>query len=215
MIASLPLNSGATLGTLSLEAIHALDNSASSLDRLPRASRQGSIVDMGEHISRQLRVAPAALTVDYPASPSTSVAFPSSSDLHQGPPVPPSPHRRRPLISFRRISLPPPPALLNRQSSASLTSFDSFPDGNTNELVPDHTSAVKGGGRNLLHKQSHAEAGRRHRKRRESVKPQPEVDENKAVKRRKIIAEFYDTERAYIRGLDLIYSVRGTRVKGD
>lgn len=74
---------------------------------------------------------------------------------------------------------------------------------------------MKGGGRNLLHKQSHAEAGRRHRKRRESVKPQPEVDENKTVKRRKIIAEFYDTERAYIRGLDLIYSVRGTQIKGD
>lgn len=128
--------------------------------------------------------------------------------MHQGPPIPPSPHRRQPLISFRRISLPPPPALLNRQSSASLTSFDSFPDGHSTELVADHNTVVKGITRKALHKHSHVDVGKRPRKRRESVKPQVEIDENKAVKRRKIIAEFYDTERAYIQGLDLIYTVR-------
>ena len=34
------------------------------------------------------------------------------------------------------------------------------------------------------------------------------VDESKAVRRRKIITEFYETERAYVEGLDLIYTVR-------
>ena len=69
---------------------------------------------------------------------------------------------------------------------------------------------MKGVTRKVQHKHSHADVGKRPRKRRESVKPQVEVDENKAVKRRKIIAEFYDTERAYIQGLDLIYMVRSS-----
>lgn len=148
-----------------------------------------------------------ALT-SYSASPPTSVAFPSTSDLHQGPTVPPSPQRRQPLISFRRISLPPPPALLNRQSSASLASFDSFPDasGNAGENGSDQ-AFVRGPSRKLLHKQSHVGGQKQSRKRRESIKPKPHVDEHKALKRRKIITEFYDTERAYIQGLDLIYSV--------
>lgn len=46
---------------------------------------------------------------------------------------------------------------------------------------------------------------KRPRRRRDSTKP---TDDTKLVRRRKIIAEFYDTERAYVEGLDLVYSVR-------
>ena len=36
----------------------------------------------------------------------------------------------------------------------------------------------------------------------------PPVDEEREIKRRKIIEEFYVTERTYVEGLDLIYMVR-------
>ena len=36
------------------------------------------------------------------------------------------------------------------------------------------------------------------------------VDEQKEAKRRKVITEFYETEKSYLAGLELIYSVRGS-----
>lgn len=37
------------------------------------------------------------------------------------------------------------------------------------------------------------------------------VDDHRDAKRRKIIDEFYETERSYMEGLELIYSVRFIR----
>lgn len=45
---------------------------------------------------------------------------------------------------------------------------------------------------------------RRAPRKRDSVRV---MDDSKVKKQRKIIEEFYDTEKSYVRGLDLIYSV--------
>ncbi|KAH8119782.1 hypothetical protein DFH11DRAFT_1556530 [Phellopilus nigrolimitatus] len=138
------------------------------------------------------------------ASSSTSFAFPSSEspNANTALPVPPSPQRRQHLLSFRRISLPTPPTLLNRQSSASLTSYDSFPEESAGESPAQHSAVVRNAGRKALHRPFSIEANQRQRRRRDSAKP---LDVNKAAKRRQIITEFHDTERAYVEGLDLIY----------
>lgn len=141
----------------------------------------------------------------------TKFAFPTT-DTHGTaassiPVVPPSPQRRQHLLSFRRISLPTPPALLNRQSSASLQSFDSFPEDGVH-ATPIHNlspGAAKNSPRKGLQRPFSLDMSKRPRRRRDSTKP---TDDTKLVRRRKIIAEFYDTERAYVEGLDLIYSVR-------
>lgn len=144
------------------------------------------------------------------ASSSTSFAFPSSEspNANTALPVPPSPQRRQHLLSFRRISLPTPPTLLNRQSSASLTSYDSFPEESAGESPAQHSAVVRNAGRKALHRPFSIEANQRQRRRRDSAKP---LDVNKAAKRRQIITEFHDTERAYVEGLDLIYFVSAQR----
>lgn len=48
------------------------------------------------------------------------------------------------------------------------------------------------------------EAGRRNGRKRETR----HVDEQREAKRRKLINEFNETERTYVEGLELIYSVR-------
>jgi hypothetical protein len=48
------------------------------------------------------------------------------------------------------------------------------------------------------------EIGKRAARRKEPL----HMDEMKETKRRKVIMELYETERAYVDGLDLIYSVR-------
>ena len=94
---------------------------------------------------------------------------------------------------------------MNRQSSASLISCESaIPQENAaidtsepSNLSPDSATKVQG-------RHPAADLGKRRRRRRDSIRP---MDETQVVKRRKIITEFYETERAYVEGLDLIYSV--------
>lgn len=156
-------------------------------------------------VSHVLHEVDTMLTIPL-ANPSTSFTFPSTESAGATPSVPaPSPQRRKPLLSFRRISLPTAPTLLNRQSSASLTSYDSFPEETAAGAGPvEPTPAHRNAGNKLINRPFVADGNKRIRKRRDSTRPQ---DEGKAVKRRKIIVEFYETERAYVDGLDLIYSV--------
>ena len=58
--------------------------------------------------------------------------------------------------------------------------------------------------RDVTKRHSAADGGRRLSRRRE-VKI---VDEQAEAKQRKVAEEFYDTEKSYVEGLELIYSVR-------
>lgn len=147
------------------------------------------------------------------SSPS-SVAFPGS-ELHspQRQAQKPVPQLKGPHLPFRRISLPSAPSLPHRASIASVLSFDllaeqpdrgstsSSPSSPTRAPAPaatPQTPRSKG-------RQSSVESPRRKSKVREStVKP---MDEKKTAKRQKIIEEFLETEKAYVDGLELIYSV--------
>ncbi|KAG2110507.1 Rho family DH domain-containing guanine nucleotide exchange factor [Suillus discolor] len=89
-------------------------------------------------------------------------------------------------LPFRRISLPsvPSSSLLSaqhRQSVASFASFDSLPE----------EPVVK-------------RPKRRSLKRKQSRTPAPE-DIAREAKRTKVIREFWDTERSYVQGLDLVH----------
>ncbi|KAL5494873.1 hypothetical protein ACEPAI_335 [Sanghuangporus weigelae] len=137
---------------------------------------------------------------------STSFAFPSTGSAGGSSPAPtpvPSPQRRQHLLSFRRISLPAPSNILNRHSSASLVSCDSIPQENAALNVSEASNAPQNFGAKLPNRSSAIDPGKRPRRRRDSLKP---IDESKVAKRRKIITEFYETERAYVEGLDLIYT---------
>ncbi|KAL1684128.1 hypothetical protein EV122DRAFT_257130 [Schizophyllum commune] len=127
-----------------------------------------------------------------------SVDFPASESRVQSPPPPP-PNGRFPM-PFRRISLPSAPSLLHRHSVVSIASFDSLPEeesGNPPAVVTPralrHRSRQRPGSIDLARKKN----------RRSTSRP---VDETRLAKRRKIIEEFYETERSYVNGLDLIYS---------
>ena len=129
-----------------------------------------------------------------------SVDFPASESRVQSPPPPP-PNGRFPM-PFRRISLPSAPSLLHRHSVVSIASFDSLPEeesGNPPAVVTPravrHRSRQRPGSIDLARKKN----------RRSTSRP---VDETRLAKRRKIIEEFYETERSYVNGLDLIHSVR-------
>ncbi|KAL5533865.1 hypothetical protein ACEPAG_325 [Sanghuangporus baumii] len=140
------------------------------------------------------------------ASSSASFAFPSTESAGGSSPAPtpvPSPQRRQHLLSFRRISLPAPSNILNRHSSASLVSCDSIPQENAVLNVSEASNAPQGFGAKLPNRPSAIDHSKRPHRRRDSLKP---IDETKAAKRRKIITEFYETERAYVEGLDLIYT---------
>jgi FYVE, RhoGEF and PH domain containing 5/6 len=97
--------------------------------------------------------------------------------------------------------------MMHRESVISVASFDSLPEEGPGE------GPVAPGIRNGLHGhvppkrlgpgKSRLESPRR-RTRRDVPKP---VDDIREAKRRKVIEEFYDTEKAYVDGLELIYSV--------
>ncbi|KAA1477233.1 hypothetical protein DENSPDRAFT_578152 [Dentipellis sp. KUC8613] len=110
-------------------------------------------------------------------------------------------HARPPHLPFRRISLPSAPSQLNRQSVVSMASFDSLPEEGNASGAP--TSAVnKSPSKKSRSRPSSMEPQKKvHRKR--EVRP---VNEAKLAKRAKVIEEFYETERTYVQGLDLIYS---------
>ncbi|KAL0567367.1 hypothetical protein V5O48_014626 [Marasmius crinis-equi] len=146
------------------------------------------------------------------AAPS-SIAFPSSdttneaqaSYLHIQPPP------RPPYLPFRRISLPTPPSLVHRESVVSVASFDSLPEeGSESSLTSSQpqrpamrnaTSNVNlsGGQYNKRPKRLSMSSNRKS----QHVGKTNEATEEK---RRKVINEFYATERAYVDGLELIYS---------
>ncbi|KAL1748192.1 hypothetical protein HDZ31DRAFT_79887 [Schizophyllum fasciatum] len=103
-------------------------------------------------------------------------------------------------MPFRRISLPSAPSLLHRHSVVSIASFDSLPEeesGNPPAVVTPravrHRSRQRPGSVDLARKKN----------RRSTSRP---LDESRLAKRRKIIEEFYETERSYVNGLDLIYA---------
>ncbi|KAI0321277.1 hypothetical protein OF83DRAFT_1161922 [Amylostereum chailletii] len=133
------------------------------------------------------------LSVPIPVSPA-KVDFPSTDPTST---TPPSSYVRPPHLPFRRISLP---SANNRVSVASVASFDSLYDEAHHgvPVTPPNRSPA-----------------RRQRSRPTSIEPQKKlyrkhelrpVDEEREAKRRKIIEEFYETERTYVEGLDLIYS---------
>ena len=142
---------------------------------------------------------PLALTNESP------IAFPSSDPPHVSRGVPlPSPQRRQHLLSFRRISTPTAPTLINRPSSTSIRSNESH-ETNSSPNVASGSSPSRSSVAKLVHRPFSLDSKQKSpRKRRESAKL---LDISRAVKRSKIIFEFYDTERTYVDGLDLIYSV--------
>ena len=85
----------------------------------------------------------------------------------------------------------------------SVASFDSLPEDSAPPPIPAIMRNVNSG-RKAKGRPMSIDAPKRSRRRDVSVKP---VDEARESKRRKVIAEFYETERAYVDGLELIYSV--------
>ncbi|TFK56922.1 hypothetical protein OE88DRAFT_73335 [Heliocybe sulcata] len=137
------------------------------------------------------------------SAPASTVSFPSEELI---PPYshPPSSYLHRPPhLPFRRISLPTAPSVGNRQSVASLASFDSLPE---DQAVPGASMPVvlKNAVKKSKPRPTSLEVQRRSRKK-EKEKDKG-LEEARQAKRRKIIHEFYETERSYVDGLDLIYS---------
>ncbi|OSC96171.1 hypothetical protein PYCCODRAFT_297791 [Trametes coccinea BRFM310] len=135
--------------------------------------------------------APAAM-VDFPSSgqdlhPSTSL------DLH---------YQRPTYLPFRRISLPSAPNLQHRQSIVSTASFDSLPEEN-HAVVPVTPVVIRNAVRGPRQRPSSTDVARRVRRKESRM-----VNQQKEAKRRKVIAEFYETEKSYLDGLELIHSVR-------
>lgn len=137
------------------------------------------------------------------SEPSNSVSFPvSESPQKQVKPVSPL---KGPHLPFRRISLPTAPSLQHRISVASVASFDSLhEDGDVESprstrllsRVPENPDQSR---------QSSSDPARRRKRARDaSTKP---ADERQVTKRRNIVEEFYETEKTYVDGLELIYSV--------
>ncbi|KAI0801348.1 hypothetical protein C8Q74DRAFT_1192978 [Fomes fomentarius] len=129
------------------------------------------------------------------------VDFPSSApDLHSSSSL--DVHYQRPTyLPFRRISLPSAPNLQNRQSIVSTASFDSLPE-EGGPPIPATPVVIKNVVRAPRQRPSSVDVSRRGVRRRESRM----VDEQREAKRRKVIAEFYETEKSYLDGLELIHS---------
>ncbi|KAL6308388.1 hypothetical protein BKA93DRAFT_725852 [Sparassis latifolia] len=128
--------------------------------------------------------------VDFPSSDSHLPV--SSSDIR---------YQRPQHLPFRRISLPSAPNLAHRQSVVSTVSFESLIEEGPSmpaAAPPVSRSPVRG----ARHRPSSIDIARRGA--RKSL-PRP-VDEQREAKRRKVINEFYETEKSYVGGLELIYS---------
>ncbi|KAI0640206.1 hypothetical protein C8Q77DRAFT_118740 [Trametes polyzona] len=136
------------------------------------------------------------------SAPPAMVDFPSSGqDLHPSSSSP-DPHYPRPTyLPFRRISLPSAPNLQNRQSIVSTASFDSLPE-EPHGPIPVTPAVIRNAVRGPKQRPSSLDVARRAVRRRESRV----VDEQKETKRRKVITEFYETEKSYLDGLELIHS---------
>lgn len=126
----------------------------------------------------------------------SSVSFPT---LDSGTPMIAYP--RPPHLPFRRISLPSRPApMIHRQSVVSTESFESLPEEGAG------ISQISSKPPSRRSPPSAFDSPTRSRPRR-----RPYSDRNDD-RRRRIINEFYETERSYFGGLELIYSVSCTRL---
>lgn len=105
-------------------------------------------------------------------------------------------------LPFRRISLPSAPNV-QRQSIVSIASFDSIAEG---PHPPASSPMSRVTARGTRHRPSSVDPNRRNNRRRE-VKSVVVVDGQREGKRRRVIHELHDTERTYVDGLELIYSV--------
>ncbi|KAI0830855.1 hypothetical protein BC628DRAFT_1312595 [Trametes gibbosa] len=134
------------------------------------------------------------------SAPAQMLDFPSSG-LHPSTSSP-DPHYSRPTyLPFRRISLPSAPNLQHRQSIVSTASFDSLFE-EPHSAAPTTPVVIRNAVRGPKPRPSSVDVARRAARRRESRV----VDGQKEAKRRKVIAEFYETERSYLDGLELIHS---------
>ncbi|KAJ7605596.1 hypothetical protein FB45DRAFT_1069241 [Roridomyces roridus] len=121
------------------------------------------------------------------------VAFPTTDKNYQPAHAPVPPHR-----PFRRISLP---SNTQRESVVSVASFDSLPEEEGDSPSSSPMPAVT---RNVA-----TAAGRKSKVRpmsSTSRKPGKLVADSRDNKRRKVVQEFYQTEKAYVDGLEMIYS---------
>ncbi|KAF8074617.1 hypothetical protein FPV67DRAFT_589035 [Lyophyllum atratum] len=136
------------------------------------------------------------------SAPPSTVSFPVSEASPKN--SQPVPHLRPPHLPFRRISLPTLPNKMHRESMISVASFDSLPEegeppGPSLPAVLRHVHPRKSGnGRPMS-----TESPRRRRRRDVPMRP---ADDAMETKRGKVIGEFFETERAYLDGLELIYS---------
>ncbi|KAH9926413.1 uncharacterized protein B0H18DRAFT_1118913 [Fomitopsis serialis] len=136
---------------------------------------------------------PSAAMVDFPSSSELSS---SQSDLR---------YQRPPHLPFRRISLPSAPNLLHRQSVVSTASFDSLPEEDSapgSASSPATPTVIRNATRSPGRRPSSVDVARKARRRSQMRL----IDEHREAKRRKVINEFYETERSYVDGLELIYS---------
>ncbi|KAF8159873.1 hypothetical protein B0H34DRAFT_705183 [Crassisporium funariophilum] len=134
------------------------------------------------------------------SSPLQSVTFPvsESPQKKQGSPLKP------PHLPFRRISLPTAPSLLHRVSVVSVASFDSLPEDADGSPQSPRSGMKSFSGKGAKGRPISSESPRRRNRTRDaSVKP---FDDRLALKRRKVVREFHETEQAYVDGLELIYS---------
>lgn len=131
--------------------------------------------------------------------PDAMVDFPSTGAHSQSDPPPLPQH-----LPFRRISLPTSAhgATLRPTSVVSTVSFDST---DTSLPPPSFPSPSKASPKGPRHRLISGEANRRQSRRRE-IKSVV-INDQKDLRRRKIIHEFCETERTYVEGLELIYSV--------
>lgn len=112
--------------------------------------------------------------------------------------------QRPQYLPFRRISLPTAPSMIKRHSVASMVSFESMPE----EGAPSAPGAMMPlVMKNAARKSKARPVALEPERRRSNWKLRP-IDEAREAKRRKIVNEFFETERTYVDGLDLIYAVR-------
>ncbi|KAJ6568436.1 hypothetical protein DFH09DRAFT_983267 [Mycena vulgaris] len=117
------------------------------------------------------------------------VAFPTTDKNFQ-----PAPRPRPPYLPFRRISLP---SNTRRESVVSVASFDSLPEEGDSLSSPSLPAVMR-----------NVNPGRRPKARpvssnRRLARP---LDDAREAKRRNVIQEFYETEKTYVDGLEMIYS---------
>ena len=143
----------------------------------------------------------------------SSVTFPVSESPQKQSKVPP-PISRPPHLPFRRISLPTAPSIAYRESVFSIVSVDSLPEDDEQlphpRMAPVTIGGVKSNGEGRTTRQISIESPRKRKRTRDSTSKPP--NDKLLMKRKRIVDEFYETEVAYVDGLDLIYNVSSLRL---